>query len=562
MSGYRVLTRSDIRERLKRKTYSGKASAIVLSLDETTSETVPFDGDLPDIPGGWVARCIGLFGANSRERFVEATSRPREDDGPDQLSAAMLSETAKTWPGLPEETFDIAGHIRVVAVDSFNKPGRKVETLAHVSRAGAVHVPRLNLDPARADDREAHARLPDGRRIAAIECDGLPRCLLQMIAGKEDPNPGEALGDIVRIPSQTTGFLPGLPTVGETKRRGRAVRFRTMTAERNARRVPVAVVVTLDDGSMRLAAESRAKNPKRKNALQALLPYPTHATNDAEVEQAVQKQLLHFDTDYLVSFDAVMAWLVAEERGTALDEDLVRRVVDMRFGGTNQANAKQVERVRRHLQTLAEIRIIVAPPEGDRVFRGPILLPTGEMLDREQEIKYGDRVTLNPDIFREMRKGRGVFVSPAYFRLDPYREDWTLRLYRYLASRWSLNGVSVAADGWSVRVTLGTALDMSGIDWRTQAVEQRRGEPHARRRLEETLADMRDRGLVGDWRIDGKGMSRTATLVVEVAADIRRAVEGSRPKVYAAAASGDLKPRRDAAKTDRPKGRSRVRARP
>jgi hypothetical protein len=562
MSGYRVLTRREIRGRLRRRRVEGQAVATVMSLDETTAEQVPFDGALPDIPGGWSGQCVGVFGSKDRERFAAATEGPSDADaGPDRMFAEILSDS----PSVREErrtrrddSFDVAGHLRIVVVDGTIG---KTETLAHVSRVGAVFAVGVELTPNRPNDRETHARMPDGRRIAGIHCVGLPRCLLQMLAERTDP---DHVGEVVRLPSQTCGFMPGMPTIGETRRRRSSVRYGVLTEEQRMRRVPAWVEVSLDDDSMRLAGLSRSegKRSRRASALQARLPYPTHATNDAEVEEAVRAQLEHFDTDYLLSFDAVTALLASSEgTTTALDAELERRVVDMRFGGTNRANARQVERVKRHLQMLALIRIVVVP-RGDRsnAFRGPILLATGENVDLDREIKHGDRIMLNPSIFAEMRKGRGVFVSPAYFRLDPYRDDWTLRLYRYLASRWSLDSVNAAERGWSVRVSLGTALDMSGIDWRTQAVEQRRGEPHARRRLEEALDAMRDDGMIGSWSIDGQGMAQAATLVVEVPADIRRAVEAWRPKVFAAVESGTFKPRGGTPGEAWPRGRKRVRS--
>jgi hypothetical protein len=525
-------------EHLARQRDNPLPLAVVMSVDETTATTEPWTGELPDAPGGYALQATAVLLDPSRLDRVSAAS----SSGPDLLYIDVSQEPGD---GIVDSV-EVRG--RIALVEFHGRP-----TLVHLSDAGAVLVFAVDIHPA-SDDRERHPRTPDGRRIAAFACTphgrgrALPRLLLDLLAARE---PRRDSVEVLVLPSVSTNMLPGIPTVGEARRRAKRGKDAPLDLERvmatvRSQRKAVAVSVKLDDLSMRLAAESFHKQPKRrKTAIDALLPYPAHADSEDELQVAVQKALAHFDTDYLLSFDAVQAVLAEasiDGPGTALDESLEGAVADMRFGPSTGRSSAQRSRVARHFETMRQVSVVVAAKDG-RSFRGPIIVRTGELLDttRTTPLKVGDRVMLNPDLYRDMRAGRGLFVDSRYFRLDPYRQDAHLRLYRYLAGRWSMSSVKHAARGdWSTMLKLADALDMAGVDWRTDVRQRGRSTGEALRTVREVLSELQDMGLIGEWTIEGDDLTSKAVLRVQATAALREALVSRRAKLHAAAAAGTL----------------------
>jgi len=565
---YRILNRDELLARAERPTEYDRAFLVVMSLDEETSwesEPLPHANELPASVCGWRLDSASAFlrqGARFSAETVEATI------GDDTLQIEFLDRLPGQRENPREGLIDIVDGVRMATHVLLRGEIRAVvganETnaiAAHYSSADTVGCSFVTISP-NSDDRSTHPRLPDGRRIAGISCEGLPPILLRYLATRQVSE--VVPPSIVRMPLPSAPMLPNIPTTGERKRGRRigklnAIPFEKISADLHARRQFVSVVVKLDEESMRLADSSHAtrKTQHRQSALQLRFPYPVEATTEAEVATAVQQQLQHFDTDYLLSFDAVTSLLADtgdESMGVALDETLQRKVVAMRFGDTESPSAAQRQRVRDHFATLMRVRVEVVPQNGNtKVFRGAILLKTGEVVDlgdgTVEPLKVGDRVMLNPDLYRAIvRKGKGMFVDARYFQLDPYRQDWHLRIYRYLASRWSANSTKLAAADWTVRLQLHTMLDMAGVDWRTAAHgTYGRGEPAARRRVEDAIGDLQRDGMIGAWRIVGEDMNSAATIEVEVPDPVRRRIVASRPGLHADAASGALAERSKAA---------------
>ena len=557
-----LLALADKHELLALADKQGTATAIVMSPDETswTAEPLADDTPLPNNAGDWSIQGVVVFIEPMAHRFP--LDKVAQSEGNDLLFVELLADPlpAKRFtigasrrdivpiidpidkkPIIPN--FTLKGQVCVVLVEGEDRP-----ELAHVSNIDTVACSFVTLSP-------TDMRTSSGQRIAGINCDRLPPLLLRMLAQREQPTPNQQR-EILRMPLSNASLLPNTPTSGASKRRKRcdkSFEYIVKMGERQARRVPVAVIVKLDDESMRLAALShtKKKTEKRDAAIQLQLPYPKEATTDAEIQEAVQGQLQHFDTDYLLSFDAITALLGTapdESTGFAIDEVLQRKVVAMRFGSTDAASTAQRQRIRKHFETLMQVRIVVAPQNDTKAFRGSILLRAGEVVDTGdgsvEPLKVGDVVVLNPILYRDIvHKGKGMFVDARYFQLNPYQQDWHLRIYRYLAARWSANSTKLVGKDWKLEIKLHTLLDMSGIDWRTQAVGQDRGKAQTRRRVETTLESLRTEGMIGAWHIDGDGLADAAKLTVEVPEAIRKKIERCRPGLHADARSGALQAR-------------------
>lgn len=530
---------------LAAKPAQGSATAFVMSLDETTSTPIPLDynAPLPLTVGGWSVQGLAVFADSQAFRFP--LDKVAQSVGSDSLYVELRATVSR------DKEINVKGIMRVVLIDGSDKP-----ILAHMSNIDAIGCTFVTLSPAN-ENRDEHPRTSDGRRIAGIACDGLPPILLHILAQREQPQQADPQRDIVVMPI-VNGWLPNTPTSGEGKRRRRigkanSTPFSVITQDRMAKRVPVAVVVKLDEESMRLADNShtRHRTTKRSTAIQMIIPYPTAAKTSEEIQEAVQRQLQHFDTDYLLSFDAITAILVDardEATGTALDETLQRKVVAMRFGSTHVANPKQRQRIRDHFETLMQVRIEVVSQTDSKAFRGSILLRTGEFVDLGdgtiEPFKLGDCIMLNPSLYCDIAyKGKGMYVDTRYFQFDPCHNDWHLRLYRYLASRWSASSTKLVSNDWTLRLQLHTVLDMSGIDWRTKAHGQGRGEVQARRKLDDTLGHLEREGMIGAWSIDGDGMSDSANLTVKVPEVMQARIVERRPGLHADAVSGALQAR-------------------
>jgi len=533
----------------------GVASLVVMSHDESTHSTILLGADdpLPASACGWSVQAVSIFTMAQAHRFH--ADKVAQSHGDDTLLVELLADRLAPKPRLGDAV-DLDGHPvqpdivlrgQVCAVDTGD--GRL--EIAHVSEVDAVGVSHVTFVPS-SDDRERHPRLADGRRIAGINCDGLAPQLLRFLAPRRPP--AVPAHPIIRMPTIMSNFLPNTPTKGENLRRlskKQKRSFREIMGEICAERVPVAVTVKLDDESMRLASSSH-KPSRRQSGLQLRFPYPTNATNAEELQAAVDAQLRHFDTDYLLTFDTVIATLAeaamrGRSRGVLLDDALKRRVVELRFGNSHDASKAQRERVDRHFDMLRQVRVEVVPNGSDEVFRGPILVKVGEIIVPDgtvEPLQVGDAIELSPVLYPEIAEGKGIFADARYLRLNPYREDWHLRLYRYLAHRWSAGSVGVAANGWTLRQRLQTALDGAGIDWQTKAHGQDRGEPQARRRLDGVLADLQAQGMIGAWRIEGDGLATDASLVVQVPDYMRDEIARRRPGLHADAAAGTVKPRR------------------
>jgi hypothetical protein len=558
---FRVLQRDELLA-LAKKPSQGTATAIVVSTDETSwkSELLNNDTPLPSNAGDWSIQSSVMFVEPMAHRFP--LDKVAQSEGNDLLYVELVGDERVARGGgtltidpSRKDTFEVdsvpikpkvillKGQVCVVLVEGDDRP-----QLAHVSNIDSVACHFVTLSP-------VDMRTASGQRIAGINCTRLPPLLLHMLAQREQPTPNQPQ-KIHRMPLPNASLLPNTPTSGANKRRKRcdkSFEYIVKMGERQARRVAVAVIVKLDDESMRLAALShtKKKTEKRDAAIQLQLPYPKEATTDAEIQEAVQGQLQHFDTDYLLSFDAITALLGTapdESTGFAIDEVLQRKVVAMRFGSTDAASTEQRQRIRKHFETLMQVCIVVAPQNDTKAFRGSILLRAGEVVDTGdgsvEPLKVGDVVVLNPILYRDIvHKGKGMFVDARYFQLNPYQQDWHLRIYRYLAARWSANSTKLVGKDWKLEIKLHTLLDMSGIDWRTQAVSQDRGKAQTRRRVETTLESLRTEGMIGAWHIDGDGLADAAKLTVEVPEAIRKKIERCRPGLHADARSGALQAR-------------------
>jgi hypothetical protein len=518
--------------------------AIVMSDDETRATSQPWNGPLPEITGGYILQTTA-FATNPKPGAAQAA---KSSSGPDLLLADIPTDP---WPEGVEthasfvETVEVRGHLVAVRVN------RRVE-LRHVSSVGTFPVFAIDICPA-TQDRSKHPTTPDGRRIAAFSCiigsETPSSVLLSLLASRA------SAADIVVLPSAAANFLPGMPTVGEPKRRAKGGKaapldFESIMSTVQARRTPTGIRVRLDSMSMRLAAESFHKRPRgRSTAVQALLEFPTTCgANDDELRAAVEAQLSHFDTDYLLTFDAVQAILGRAagpgKPGIALDDELQNLVGTMRFGPSQGRSRSQAERIARHFETMRRVSIVIEPEDRTRQFRGPLIVRTGEISDmtRHEPLKVGDRIMLNPDLYRDLGRGKGLHVDARYFRLDPYRDDWELRLYRYLAGRWSMSSVKLEGrNDWEISLRLRDALDMAGIDWRTDVKQRGRSEREARRKVDAALGRLQDSELIGGWRVDGTDMDMGCMLRATPTDGLRAALVGSRPKLHAAAAAGSLK---------------------
>jgi hypothetical protein len=537
---------------------SGVASLVVMSHDESSHSTIMLGaGDpLPDSACGWSVRAVAIFTMAQAHRFP--ADKVAQTKGVDTLLVELLADrtVARIAPpndgvaivdgdGFPVHP-NVVMHGQVCAIDT---GGGHLE-IAHVSDVDAVGCSSVTLLPD-SDDRSKHPRLADGRRIAAIVCDGLAPQLLRFLAPRRSPT--TVAHRIVRMPTAMSNFLPNTPTKRENLQRlSRPTKrsFDQICADICAERRPVSLTVMLDDESMRLAAASHRRR-RRQSGLQLQIPYPAQATNRDELQAAVDGLLRHFDTDYLLTFDAVVVTLAeaamrGRSEGVLLDDALIRRVVELRFGSTNKASKAQRERVDTHFAMLRQVRVVVAPDGSETAFRGSILVKVGEIIVPDgtvEPLKVGDAIQLNPVLYGEIAKGKGIFADARYLMLNPCHEDWHLRLYRTLAHRWSAGSARLAEGGWTVRQSLHALLDSAGIDWRTKAHGQDRGELQARRRLDGALADLQGQGMVGAWRIEGEGMAANATLVVEVPTYMRDEIAKRRPGLHAAAAEGKVKPR-------------------
>ena len=555
---FRVLQRDELLA-LAKKPSQGTATAIVVSTDETSwkSELLADDTPLPSNAGDWSIQSSVMFVEPMAHRFPP--DKVAQSTGNDLLYVELVGDeraargggtitldaSRREIDGVPikPKVILLKGQVCVVLVEGDDRP-----QLAHVSNIDSVACHFVTLSP-------VDMRTASGQRIAGINCTRMPPLLLHMLAQREQPTPNQPQ-KIQQIPMASSLLLPNTPTVGERKRSKRcdkSFEYIVKMGERQARRVPDAVIVHLDDESMRLAnlSHTKEKTEKRNAAIQLHLPYPKTATTKAEIQEAIQDLLQHFNTDPLLSFDAVTAVLVARggnSTGIALDETLEREVVAMRFGSTDAANSAQRKRVHEHLQTLMKLRVMVIPQKGSKAFRGAIIIGVGEVVDTSDKsvepLKVGDMIMLNPILYSEtVHKGKGMFVDARYFQLDPYRQDWHLRIYRYLAARWSANSTKLVGQDWKYSIQVHSLLNMSGINWRTKAHDRDRGEAQARRRLDETLAWLRQKDMIGAWHIDGDGLADAAKLTVEVPEAIRKKIVAYRPGLHADAKSGALQAR-------------------
>jgi hypothetical protein len=588
-----ILTNTEIRDALSRarRKRVGVVEAALMNPDEQGHTLVPWPAEtLPDIDGGWMLQASVAFvhaAAKHFKRDAVASSA-----GPDDLFVSLFADTASASDALigaakepqrgriqrpdidDRESFVVKG--RVVVVGSPVRP-----MLAHVSTVGTILLNFVDIVPADAD-RSKHYRTDDGCRIAGLfvhwyerslaggRGQDIPALVLRYLAEREQPQDAGS-GGITVLPSASAYMLPNIPTIGERSRirRGKSSpmpKVEDIVDTLNARKVSVGVRIELDDDSMRLAASSFDKRPgkgkKRSQALQLRIPFGSkEARTTEEVQAAVQAALAHFDTDYLISFDAVAAILAATPNGigTALDETLRRKVVEMRYGSTISASKAQRERVALHFDTLCRVVVRVVPTgkaSKSRVFQGRIIIPTGEVVDeadQERPLKVGDVVMLNPDLYREIAQGKGLFLDSRYFRFDPYRQDWEMRVYRYLADRWSMSSVGLQSrDDWTLRLKLPDMLDMAGVDWRTptQRTQHSRSVAEQRRRVESVLATLQRDGFVGPWRIDGRDLDAKTMLSVEVAPGLRDEIVGRRKGLHQRAARGALQPRKVKSRKD------------
>lgn len=586
-----ILTDTEIREALSkaRRKRVGRVDAVMMNPDEDGYALVPWTAEtLPDIDGGWMLHPLVSFVHTAAHHFKR--DAVASSTGPDDLFVELLADPAAASEALRDASKDPQrGRIQRVDIDdreAFVVKGRVVVVgspirpmLAHVSTVGTILLNFVDIAPAD-PDRSKHWRSDDGRRLAGlfVHCEerslagrrgqDIPALVLRHLADREQPQEARR-GEITVLPSASAYMLPNIPTIGERGRirRGKSSpmpKVEEIAATLKARKVVTGVRIELDDESMRLAASSFAKRPRkgrpRSQALQLRIPYgSTEARSNEEVQAAVQAALAHFDTDYLISFDAVAAILAATPNGigTALDDTLRRKVVEMRYGSTMSASKAQRERVALHFDTLCKVVVRVVPTgkaSKSRVFQGRIIIPTGEVVDeadQERPLKVGDVVMLNPDLYREIAQGKGLFLDSRYFRFDPYRQDWEMRIYRYLADRWSMSSVKMQSQGdWTLRLKLSDMLDMAGVDWRTATQGRGRSEAEQRRRVESVLAALERDGFVGPWRVDGPELDTRTMLSVEVAPGLRDEIVGRRKGLHQRAAQGALQPRKSKSRTD------------
>ena len=577
----RILTNAEIRDALSRsrKKRCGIVEAAVMEADEQGFTAVPWPGEnLPEIDGGWMLQASASFVRPAAQHFKREDAA--RSDGPDDLFVELLAEPTehaevfidasadpqrgrvKRIEAEPGERVSLVVKGRVVVVGSPTRP-----MLAHVSTVGTIVLNFVDIVPTD-PDRSKHYRTEDGRRVAGLfghaversiaggRGQDIPALLLRYLAEREQPS-GLVGGSIMVLPSPSQYMLPGVPSVGEWKRRRRKGKSSPMPSVEEvvetirARRTVVAVKVSLDDESMRLAEASFRKRPKDRSAsVQMLLKWSAEAKDSDSMQAAVEDALSRFDTDYILTFDAVTAML-AQARlkgvGAALDDALEREVVEWRFGSTDSASKAQRERVARHFATMREIVVEVVPtnPSNTKVFRGRIVVPIGEMIDRHdpaKPLRVGEVVTLNPMLYPDIERGRGLFIDARYFRFDPYRDDWKMRLYRCLAARWSQSSVNLAKRGdWTLSLKLVDILDMAGVAWRVDTVTRGRSQAEQRREVERTLVELERDGFIGPWRIDGEAMSPLSMLHVEVAPNLRKGIVDRRRTLHLKASQGALK---------------------
>ena len=542
--------------------------AIIMSHDEMNATSEPWQDGLPDIEGGYCLSGTALVIDPSKigiDRTKAAAST-----GNDVLLLSFVDLPDEKDGGAIAEEIFIRGAIVCIMDTEKNAP-----RVVHLSDVGAIDVWAVDIHPA-SPDQAQHPRTKDGRRIAAFGCTPFGNyhasMLLRLLASRALSADDGDTRKYVLIPSQSANLIPGIPTVGEFKRRaksgkGAPVKWSRIEETIRARRETTGVRVSLDDMSMRLAAESFQKGTKhRTQTLQCIIPFPAKANNEQEIQSAINDALAHFDTDYLLSFDAVQSVLALacanDSAGTALDEDLARTVAMMRFGPSPGQNAKQRARIDRHLETLRQVVLVVESRTAGKRFTGPLIVPTGKVDDvsTSEPARIGERVTLNPDLYPDLRRGRGLFVDTRYFLLDPYREDAQLRLYRYLTSRWSLSSVKHAANhSWRVSLKLADALDMAGIDWRTNTQQRGRSENEARARIDAALTDLTEKGLIKTFCINGEGISNACILHVDAPDNFQKAVTERRPLLHSRASAGTLKPQKaqpqKQSRTDSKRGR-------
>ena len=613
---HRILNRAellDLASRPARDPVRPTATLFAFSREEDMPDALPLDGEdeLPEWEAGWSAVAVASFVVPVLDRID--LGKVVKTEGPDVLEIECLADR---FPNATEGATSLLSAsqrllaARLLAADDWRPDiivrgrlaaalvdGEDAPILCHVSDVETIGCNAVTLSPNAVEGREGPT-LPDGRRVASVLVDGLHPILLRLLASRataevEVRDRRIVESRIVRIPSPNACFLPYTPTPGERKRKdkqaektgkvapirelGKTIPFKVSTRVVAADRVPDALLVRLDETSMRLAAESHRKPDRRKDALQLRLPYPSKTDEqgkavvitDADLTAAVAAQLAHFDTDFVISFDAVCS-ILAEGDGTGykLDVDLERRIVGMRFGP--KASLKQYGRIRTHLDMLRNIVVEVVPirDEGAKTqrFRGPILVKVGEVVENEAAdaadaadakvveneaadaadagvAKVGDVVTLSPVLFAQFRRGKGVYVDARYFTLDTYRQDWAVRIYRYLAYRWSVDSVNQARrKDWRVEVKLLDMLRGAGVDW--VRLQDSRSEAQARREVETALSELKAAGLFGDFDLSGEGMSDAVRLSVAVPDAVRRSLVGRRWKTFAAAESGDLDERR------------------
>lgn len=592
----RILSTAEIRNALerarKRRNARCVVQAVMMNRDDQGFTPEPWtDEHLPDIVGGWMLQASVAYTGPAAHHFPLAAVA--QSNGPDDLVVELLADPHEPTEVMIDASRDPQrDRVRIKARDrrSFVVKGRIVvigspscPMVAHVSEVGTVVVHFLDIVPTDADPAHHH-RTPDGRRIAGLLAhmyerhlsgergQDIPTLVLRHLSDREQPiSLEERRDDITVLPSASAYMLPNTPTIGE---RGRIRRGKSSPMPKvedivdtlNARRVKTGVKISLDDESMHLAASSFDKRPSnpsgaRSQAMQLRIPYEsTEAKTDEEVQAAVQAALGHFDTDYLISFDAVTAILAATANGvgTALDDTLRREVVTMRFGSTVSASKAQRERVDLHFDTLCKVVVRVVPTakkSKTRVFQGRLIIPTGEVVDevdQDRPLKIGDVVMLNPALYREIAQGKGLFLDSRYFRFDPYRQDWEMRIYRYLADRWSRSSVGMESrHDWTVSLRLADMLDMAGVAWKTATRGRGRSEAEQRRRVESVLAWLKEDGYIGPWRIEGPDLNRAKTMLfVEVAPGLRNAIVGRRKGLHQRAARGDLRPRQVQGRTD------------
>jgi hypothetical protein len=295
------------------------------------------------------------------------------------------------------------------------------------------------------------------------------------------------------------------------------------------------VVVELDPVSQALAYGTRGrKSAIRPGDVALFLPFDRQEGPIKDIPKMVQACIAATDLNLCMSIDSMTAAALAHpDRLVVADWKTLARE---RYGGTDNVNPRQRKRLQQDLGNILTFGLRIrwgdGPPKQAKLF-----------LSSVEDVQSGriDVVVLNPALFE--RNQFGVGLPDGLLRLDPQRDEWTIRLGRYLACRFSMTPQARASGQYPVKV--GTLLASAGID--AAAVVENRGRGVLVERLEQALVNLRDGvgsmslGMLSTFDIDRRSAAVVDWLVTPTAAQrYLRAIDPARtmPKPASAALPG------------------------